>query len=489
LISLTDRVVLEKRGKVKNHIFKGVDSAKELVHSFDEVLVYFDPDVDGCIAGLLVCKYCIKHKIPFTWYINKDRSHDWNLSTERVSGKNIIAVDFIITAEKVIELCDAGCNLISMDHHVNRKEMIDYTSDYSTHGIVINNQYPFEDKDSRYLSGAGVVYESLIYMDPDFDTQENRALVGITLLSDVRDIENEYAQNYLSILYTHPYKGYIRYLIDSTMGEKDYGFGVPRMDRNYVDFKFSPAINAWLRFNHQDDVVDFFLGKNTLDLSYREEQKALVNSLMKGITVVDFSKLRVCYFYEKDFKEYADILSNFVGLVASRNLNGEQSVICYMIGEKNGKSYMKRASFRGNRNGLDYQASLGLLYTCLGHKSAFGIKGLSPKGDIFANSNELCVSLEEAFPYEKIIISTSNLSFFIISKARKIAEENLYSLSQNKTYVKYTGNSYKVRFSSPSFTEYIVDGITVKCFDSNMNPENSLITPTLERGFVHFYLE
>lgn len=483
------KLKLKERGQIKNHVFKGVDiNLKRLIHSFNDVIVYFDPDVDGGIAGLLVCRYLAKHKIPFTWYINSNRSHDWTLPVEKVAGKNIIAVDFIITADKIKELVDAGCNIVSMDHHVNRSEFIEYKTPIGK-GLVINNQYPFEKADSKYLSGAGVVFESLIRLDPEFDTIEHRALVGITLLSDVRDIENPLAERYLYYLYSHKYTGYIRYLIENTIGEKDYGFGLPKMDRNYVDFKFSPALNACFRFGQEDMVVNFLLGRGYLDLRYREEQKQLVKDISAKLNIVDLPKLRVAYFYEKDFEEYADVLSNFVGLVASKNLDGEKSVICYMIGDNGGTPYIKRASFRGNINGLNYQKVLSEYFLCLGHKSAFGIKGIIPNKKTFIGANKACTSLEDDSTHETQIVDVVNLSFFVGNKARDIAEDNMYKLTQNQVHINYTGNCIQRKRAGGNYIEYEVNGIPVLCFDLSKNFEEDLIMPILDRGLLTFYLQ
>lgn len=489
-LSSNNKVKLKITGKTKNHVFKGVDdNLKSYIHSFRDVLVYFDPDVDGCIAGVLVCRYLIKHGIKYRWFINSNRSHDWSLPMEKIKGTDIIAVDFIITAEKIKEICDNDCRIVSMDHHINREEFIDYTSKSGKRGIVINNQYHFEDDDGRYLSGAGVVFETLIQLDPEFDTKENRALVGITLLSDVRDIENDLAIGYLSILYNHKYKGYIKYLIDGTMGEKDYGFGVPRMDRQYVDYKFSPAINAMLRFNRQDEVVNFFLCRGNLDLQCREDQKSLVREMIKVIKPVRFDKLTVCYFNEVDFIHYADVLSSFVGLTASRFLDGERSVICYMISESQNGKFVKRASFRGNINGLNYRSALSNEFLCLGHSSAFGIKEIKPSKKLFTRCNEICAKVEEVSDWHRTVIKVVNLSLFINKNAAEIAEENMYKLSQNKVYIQYTGSNIVNKRSGANFAEYLVNGIPVLCFDSEKNFKNGLIVPILDRGLLTFVLE
>ena len=486
-----EKVKIKSRGIKKYHTFKGVDNnLKEFIHSFHQPIVYFDPDVDGCIAGLLVCKLFGMLGIKFDWYINSNRSHDWSLPVEKVRGRDIFAVDFIITADKIKELVDGGCNIVSMDHHTNGSYFIESKGKNGNHGLVINNQYPFEEEDSRYLSGAGVVFESIVAMYSEFDTALNRALVGITLLSDVRDIENELAHYYLSELYTYKYEGYIKYLIDSVMGEIDYGFGLPKMDRDYVDYKFSPAINACLRFNREDEVVNFFLGRGELDLGYREVQKELTRSIVEKSKKISLPNLNITYFYEKDFMQYSDVLSNFVGLVASKGLDGERSSICYMISTgEGGKLFVKRASFRGHINGLDYQGALFELFQCLGHKSAFGIKGIVPSKETFKRANKLCSLVEEDSGYIRKVINVVNMSMFVNRNAYEIAEDNLYALSQNKTYIKYVGTDIQNKRSGANYKEYSVNGIPVKCFDLKKDFDNGLILPTLDRGLLTFYLE
>ena len=484
------KVKIKKRGIKKYHNFRGVDSnLKEFIHSFRDPIVYFDPDVDGCIAGLFMCKLLNMLGKHFDWYINSHRSHDWSIPVEKLKGRDVLAVDFIITADKIQELVDSGCNIVSIDHHTNGNTFIEYSNN-GAKGLVINNQYSFEDEDARYLSGAGVVFESIVSMFPGFDTKLNRALVGITLLSDVRDIENPLAEYYLSELYTHKYEGYIKYLIDSTMGGIDYGFGLPRMDRDYVDYKFSPAINACLRFNKQEEVVNFFLGKQPLDTKYRDAQKDLVREILSKLQVIELSNVRVCYFYEKDFLKYGDILSSFVGLVASKKLDGVHSAICYMIGEKpTGSLVVRRASFRGNINGLDYQRVLSCLFRCLGHKSAFGIKDIVPCKKTFVKANRLCKGIEENSNYTKKVIKVVNMSLFVNKGAYEIAEDNLYALSQNKVHIDYVGKNILRKRSGANYAEYLVDGIPVKCFDLKLNFDNGLILPTLDRGLLTFYLE
>ena len=137
----------------KIHNFKGTEGTLEFIQNEmdDTVIVHFDPDIDGEISGLLVCRFLNMIGKRFQWFINENRAHGWGIPLEKVSGRDVIAVDFLIEPWEVVELTDAGVNLLSIDHHVNVENFIEIESDYGNRGYVINNQYPFEEEDGRYL--------------------------------------------------------------------------------------------------------------------------------------------------------------------------------------------------------------------------------------------------------------------------------------------------------------------------------------------------
>jgi len=474
----------------KYHSFKGTEIAGSIISSMsDNIVVYFDPDVDGMISGYFVCKFLTMKGKRFEWYVNTDRSHDWGIDISKLSGKDVIAVDFRIDESIVRSIVEAGSSILSMDHHVNQDSLINIQFN-GNNGLVINNQYPFEDEDGRYLSGAGVVFNVLRILDNRFDTIENRALVGLTLLSDVCNIENDEARGYLYDLYNHKYKGYIKYLIENTLGSKDFGFGVPRLDRKYVDYKFSPAINSNLRFNKEDDVVRFFLGSGKLDLSYHDKQKKLISDMTSLATVKEYSNLRVVVIKDWELQDegYKNVCSNFVGLLASKYL-GTKSVIAYIVSTIDGKPYVKRASFRGNINGADYLTPISKLVNGVGHQSAFGILDLMPSNTLFLRINTICSNVESDYSEVSYVVETSNLSMFINKKGKDLGEYNMYCLSKNNRYIRYKGkNIKKVGGNDISFRKYLVDNVQITSFDMGIDFDNGVIYPILERGYLCLYL-
>lgn len=480
-------LILDKN--IKLHKFRGSEYIQDFIENRfkgTEVIVYFDPDVDGLMAGYFACKALALRGIKFTWYINSLREHGFLLPEKSVKGRNIFCVDFVIPEEQLKRLVDLGCNVLSIDHHDNGEDFIEYESN-GKKGIIINNQFACEDDSSRYLSGAGVVFESLIpYFGDEFNTRENRAVVGITLLTDIRDIENINARLYLQELYNHPYKGYIKYLIECTMGEVDYGFGVPRMDRNYVDYTFSPIINSCLRFNRQNDVVQFILGCGYIDRGYHKRQKELLSELMEVSKVVSFEHLNIVIIDKDHFKgtENEEYLTCFVGLLASQYLDGKRSSIAYLVSG----SEVGRASFRGRVNGLDYLSILKERINGIGHGSAFGIKVLKPSKELFLWADNVCAELENYEDFSVDYIETRNLSMILNNKGYSLGVENIYCLSQHRRYIKYTGANVKVRRSGAKYKEYNIDGVSVMCFDNNLDPQKDLIMPIIERGVLNFYL-
>ena len=482
-----ENLILDK--SIEMHSFRGEEYIRDFFSrrvKESDVLVYFDPDIDGLISGMFICRALSMIGVSFSWYINSNREHGFSIPPEKVNGMTVICVDFSIPSDKVKEIVDAGCNLLCIDHHDIREDFIEYTNNGKI-GVVINNQYSFEKESSKYLSGAGVVFESLVsYFGDSFNTRENRALVGLTLLSDIRNIENINARLYLQELYCHPYKGYIKYLIDNTIGEVDYGFGVPRLDRNYVDFKFSPLVNSCLRFNQHNEAVEFILGSGVINKKYHALQKDMIDLLMEGSRVIRFSNLCVIIVDEDLFAgyEYSECISNFIGLLASKYLDGDRSVIAYVVrGNEVG-----RASFRGRVNGLDYLGSVKDLIFGVGHESAFGIKDLKPSKELFATINDRCAKLEEEYDLGTNYINANNLSMLANTKAYDIAVDNIYCLSQNRKYIHYTGSNIKEKRSGAKYKEYSIDGVSVLCFDNSLDPNKDLILPIIERGVLSFYL-
>jgi len=360
-------------------------------------------------------------------------------------------------------------------------------------GIIINNQYFFEDKDNHYLSGAGVVYEVLREEYPFFNSTEFEALVGITLLSDARPIENDRARSYLKVTYSsNTQSGYLNYLIDE-VSKADFGFGVPRLDRNFIDFTLSPRINSLLRFGKEKEALNFILGKGLITRDSKERQTDVVSVMLSRCKELNLPHMTVLYVDVNDFLDYLDLdLTSFIGLVCSKKKGTGLSVLGFVI--DNG--VVTRASFRGRYDDVPYR--MGFVNNGIdaqGHNSAFGIRDLEPTQNLWIELDTLIGQLDERHTSKVTVLEVSNLSFVMLNQGLKIATENCYVRDMYRTYFKYVGtnaNKVKETFKTvdgvdvPKYIEYLVDGKKVKSFGIAIN--DGYILPVLEKGYINLYM-
>lgn len=468
---------------------RGVEVARHLIEEniSNEFIVYFDPDVDGAFAGVLPWKFLKDRGKKTLNLMNINRTHGIVLDLSKYVGKykTIISVDSFVPLEKVKEVVDMGFNLISIDHHECGDTFIEYKNqENKCKGLVINNQYPFEKEDKRYLSGAGVVYEVFNEMYPEENFDWFRDLVGITLLSDVRDISNNDARGYLEFTYSSSGRNsYVNYLIDECGKFKDtYSFGRPRLDRTYISFTLSPAINALLRFNKVDVVLDFVTGKG-LRVFLNEEQKELLEE-----TIANHTKIKVlgdiALVQVEDWKLGVN-MSNFIGLIANKLLGIEADNVLCFVRNRDGSS---RASFRSNKQEFDFLRLFQEAgYNAIGHKSAFGvldfIESKIPLGVLVK-----IVDRARHVNFQKNYIEVSNLSLFkSVGRAKRIAEENDFLMDKDRVYIKYTGNNIRLEKVADKYTKYMIDNIPVMLFgDIESNLKNYLIDVSSSSGLVNF---
>lgn len=504
-----------------------LEDLTELMEKFINrpILVYGDPDVDGVMSMLLICQYLDMRGYSYSYYINSDRRHGFDLDPVALSGYFIIAVDFGVSREFMQRLVDNNVSIICLDHHKIEDDYIRVSSGYSdAEGILLNNQYSFEPEDDRYQSGAGVVYEALSTCYPDFKSKDREAIVGITLLSDARPIENLKARKYLNTIYSaDPQTGYIGYLVRSVI-TSDYNFGLPRMDRNFIDYTFSPVVNALLRFDKETEAIDFILGKGITNesLSLKKVQLNLVSAMKERAMRLEMPNVTFIGVDANGYKDFGDVnMSNFIGLLCSNIKGVGKSVLGFVI--DNGR--VVRASFRGRYDDLNYLShfqEMGI--DAHGHPPAFGILNFNPTHETWQQINDMIGEIDKGHNQTVKVYKANNLNMFLTQKGWDLANENCYVRDMFRHYIDYTGSGAreikrgfkKVPFEPDDYTrgteiaekkrngecykylldengnkvvsyiEYMVDGKKVKSFGLELS--KGYILPILERGYIQLYV-
>ena len=473
---------------------RGVKKAVELLNQAidGKIKVYFDPDPDGLYAGYFAVQFLKQFNKHFDYYINENREHGFRLPiTDALKDWTIIAVDFTITVEEMQKLEEVGARVINIDHHeIAEKEL--FTTE---HGVIINNQYCFEPERWRFLSGAGMVYALFSNILPSFDCADTRAVVGLSLLSDVRVLESEEAQYFLSETYKNR-SDLFKYLIQITQNEKDFTFGDIFIDRTYADFVLHPKLNALFRLNMGMEAIHLLLrDDDTISVNLntlKEQQNIITGNILKNIDRTEHTGLNIDKVDSSIMPDgiYRFKLTNFTGLACSKSRDDGKTTFLYIKDVKTGECI--RGSVRGKYDTVDYLALFRKYgVNCAGHHNAFGVISCDMANiDFEALSREieeqeqLCQEKE----YKNRIMSTSNMSVFIAMKNQEIAKYNIYVRDSKRIFIKYTGNNW-AKEQKGRMWEIKVDGVVIKCFDAELTPENAYILPILERGYIQYYLK
>ena len=516
------------------YVPRGTDVAWDIIAKSDKFLVYFDPDIDGLFAGILgevfltnLNEYLIKigseRRISYDSYMNSNRRHGFTLSDEQVKeiqGRTVLAVDFAISPDDMRRLVDSGVNIVNIDHHeINLKNIFYYESEkvmedgsvQKFRGITLNNQYHFEPERFRFLSGAGMVYYALSAAVPSFATEENKAMVGMTLLSDIREIEGDDAREFLKATFRNNSPRF-RYYIDMTKDAKDYEFGVANMDRNFVDYKFAPKINALFRLNKNRDAMDIARMQAPEEMRkdlnvFREMQKAIIDIIHNNISCSEKKGLYIGIINKEEMDAlmpYANVeLTNFVGVACSRVRDNFGKTTLLFVMDADGK--ILRGSVRGKFDNVDYLDIFrkhGL--KCDGHKVAFGVNSLTLKDvnlDALSNAIIEAEQYGEVHQFDGRIQHCQNLALWNMGHGEFFAVNNNFLRDSKRVLVRYEGPKESVKCTEHFNKEkgkvtcwtYDIDGIIVKAFEENMTPFNCLLLTIAshtrgENGYVQYYL-
>lgn len=479
--------------------FPGTDVCSKLIAKYDKFLVYGDPDIDGLYATKLTIEFLKSQGKAYTYYINSNRQHGFLLSKEALkafAGCCILAVDFAMTPEELQALVDNGISIICIDHHE-----VTYTCTQPVHiqglngaeGVLINNTYAFSDHDYAYLSGAGVCFNTFCCIDAAFDTISRRAYVGITLLSDSCPIENNDAATYLRTLFEWD-SAESHALINALIPTTAYMYGRQRfLDREFIDYTFSPLLNAMCRFNVCYDALALIADpEHAGDCTvYKERQKPLITELLQLAQITDYGNLVTCCIETPDAYTDGVCLGNFIGVIANRLL-GDYNKSVYVSLTAQGT--FVRGSVRGRNAHTDYlQLFQSCGVQCAGHKAAFGVN-VAPENstEVFPLISKLIGEAElvaQNKGSDATIINISNLLQYA-PYGYKAAIHNMYVRQEFRVYFDCTACSFEVgkRSTKSAYVEYLIDGVTVRCFSAELTPKNGLVQPMYSNGYVTYTL-
>lgn len=495
-------------------LFRELEKGKDA-----KILTYYDPDIDGMNSGLITDWYLGQLGYKTQYCINTNRAHGFKLSDkvlEQLKGGLIIAVDFSITKPEFDRILRAGVNVINIDHHEIEIEKFTKNSNFvcskynDAYGVILNNQYPEENERFRFLSGAGMVYYFFKYVSEKVNVplwNDYAAMVGISLLSDIRPLESKEAYKFLEHTFNIQSE-YFQYLVWLIKGESRIppvlsSFGLPRVSREFVDFNFSPMFNSMLRANFGEDCVKLLKGdESTFDIiksndtlnTCRKAQKTIISETLKliendrdviGSYTREYSCLSVgCVYSDVQIKGYDMTrynITNYVGVACSQMKKEGQTGVVFVL--ERGTNKVVRGSVRGGIDGVDYLSIFkrhGI--ECAGHHNAFGVISCDLDTVDFEKIDEEIANEEKKFKEEKgftmHVLEVYSMAAFIKSpSAKAIYKINEYFRDNHRVFVKYVGpkDNIKVKKISDKYVEMQIENVSVVSFNPSLTVEHDLL--------------
>lgn len=498
---------MSKFGLSEEPLMGGLNFAKQVYEEavnkgVEKIILKGDPDVDGYLALYVAMELFKGIDGNYQLVMNDDRAHGM-VEGETYSNSLFINLDSGITEDELVALVENGNYVISLDHHeLEYKDggsgyLIQHTSENGCMGVIINNQYEFSPEEYKFWSGTGVTLQGLCYILGKEPTKEMLVCHGITLLSDVRDIENSVARELLEFTFSTDLREcpMLKKLVTLvTLGEDARFREVPNyVDRNFIDYKFSPYINATFQLNKGVYLVSFLVkGKIKKFIDSRSLRKYIFSVLEERIQVVDMEHLKVLMLDDLspiDLSgqvqgvKFKYSLTNFVGVFANRYLNTGKTV---MIVAKDGDEWA-RGSVRGLSSNIDYKSlfkEAGFLAE--GHLGAFGLLGVT-KDNIDFNKLDEEIGRLESMNESKVPIVVYNNLLDNLDEIKQVAYENQFKLSRNMKRIVYTGYSKLYVRGNLKYAEYDIDGLSVLTFTPTVDLVRCYIEPLLELGKLKLY--
>ena len=329
-------------------------------------LVEYDVDLDGICSGTIIKRY-LKNAlgIECDWVINDGKQHG---ITHKVLNKiNECKPDILIVVDsldadvenyKIIQ--DMGVKIIVLDHH-HVSEDVPY-DDYVC--LISSNR----NYDNPNLSGAGVCWKFVKYLDEQLGTIEADNLIDLAMagiIGDMSDMSEDSMENRAIA------KLGIENIQNPALKKIAGGFG---FDSKTVSFSVAPLVNASMRLNKNEEAVLAFLSDENKDVlkhikelkKCKESQGELVAEMMPEILEQCESQID-----NKMIVVIVDTNYGLSGLIGNQLLSIYQRPI--LILKENFGGYSGSARAIGINDDFREMCENTGLGEFAGHSSAFGV--------------------------------------------------------------------------------------------------------------------
>lgn len=348
---------------------KNIETAAKLfqehIDKHSKFLIYADVDADGCSAAAILCHYLRNFDVDIEVYINNKKEHgvQEHFFERPYGGENIvIVVDSINDTMREYDIIlGAGIDLIVLDHHIPSEEIL-------TNQKKINLVSSANDYANPHLSGSGVTWKFVNYLDQLLNTSHSASLMDLAavgIVADVCSVGSDSMEN--------------REICDKGMAYiNNVGLraviGADEMNSDSIAFSIAPLVNAANRMNENQLALDLFLVDNTTDAKkivreltkIKEKQKVLVAELFEGFESQAQEQLdRKCMYFIVD-----ETCGTLGGLLATKASDKWNRPVIVVRETDRGYAGSMRATGVDNFSKIVNDSGLG---ECAGHENSAGI--------------------------------------------------------------------------------------------------------------------
>lgn len=248
-----------------NNIDIAAKTIVELMNKGVNTFVQVDSDTDGYTSSAMLINY-LSRRWPMNnivFRIHPDKSHGVVVNTVFENCDLVIIPDAGSNQiEEHKQLKEMGKTVIVLDHHiVSRNE--------DTPAIIVNNQIS-EKFTNKYLSGAGIVYMLLKYLDEYYPWGQYIAddyldLAAVGIIADAM-LMTTIGNNYIAY---HGLRNIKNPFLKELIKKQERGINNPNcLTKTEVAFYIAPVINGCIRSGEQEDKEMLFKAM----VSYNNEE-------------------------------------------------------------------------------------------------------------------------------------------------------------------------------------------------------------------------
>lgn len=356
--------------------FKNIQAAAltftKHIKNSSQFLIYADVDADGCSSAAILYHYLSNFGIESKLFINNKKDHgiqEYFFEREIFDEDIVIVVDSINdTTEMYDRILALGKDLIILDHHIPKQEILDRQVDFNL--VSSANDYP-----NPHLSGSGVTWKFVNYIDFLMNTKYSETLydlASVGIIADVCSIGPEAMENreICHRGFSYLYNVGLRAAVGNT-----------EMTADTVGFSIGPLINAANRMNENELALSLFT--TTIEseakqivkqlTKIKDKQKTIVGKLFEDIeSKVEEQSTEPCYIFYVD-----DSYGTLGGLIATKAADKWKRP-CIVLHESENV-------FAGSMRSVGVDNFRQLLNDsgcadCQGHEASAGV--IIPKADI-----------------------------------------------------------------------------------------------------------